>query len=125
MKGSELPFGPRLSKVLSFQQKTQADLAEALKVSRATVSGWCSGKIVPTAEKLQLISRALGVTTDYLLGTEQPMAMSAEFMRVHYDLMDVRHLSAREQKQRMNEVNEFVTYLRNRTKRSDDLKTRR
>lgn len=116
-------FAGRLSTVLALQKRTQSDLASGIEVSRATVSGWCGGKIAPTTEKLQRISRFLGVSTDYLLGIEEPTPISAEFMNVHSELANIRHLTEVERKERLNEVNEFLTYLKHRTRRSDDLKT--
>lgn len=56
----------RLQRMLSDQGMTQADLAAALRVSKATVSGWCSGNRTPTRDNTAEIARVLGTTAMYL-----------------------------------------------------------
>lgn len=46
---------------------TQEQLADLLDISRVTVSSWENDENAPTVENIVLISRALSVTTDYLL----------------------------------------------------------
>lgn len=50
--------------------RTQADLARALHVSRATVTRWVQGE-EPEVKRLQEIARELGVTVGYLAGDEE------------------------------------------------------
>ena len=49
---------------------TQVSLADALSVTRQTVSRWESGTVMPDIEKIGDIARILGVTCDYLLKDE-------------------------------------------------------
>ena len=49
---------------------TQADAAEALKVSRQAVSRWETGAVVPSAENLKYLSRLYGVSVDDLLNED-------------------------------------------------------
>ena len=53
---------------------TQADLAEAVCVSRQAVSKWETGRALPSAENLMFLSELFGVSVDYLLhdGMEEP-----------------------------------------------------
>lgn len=65
------PRLPNLSKALDNSPKSQADIARALKVSRATVSRWFSGQGEPdTMERMQKLADELGVTLAYLCDEE-------------------------------------------------------
>ncbi len=46
---------------------SQEAFAEALGVSRQSVSKWESGDVLPDSDKIILMSELFGVTTDYLL----------------------------------------------------------
>ena len=68
-----------LKESLSFYRKeqglSQVELAEALDVSRQTISKWETGAALPSAENLLALSRLYGVTVDALLNgveTEAP-----------------------------------------------------
>ena len=60
-----------MKETLSFYRRrnglSQLDLAEALEVSRQTVSKWETGAALPSAENLLALSRLYGVTADDLL----------------------------------------------------------
>ena len=60
-----------LKESLSFYRKeqglSQVELAEALDVSRQTISKWETGAALPSAENLLALSRLYGVTVDALL----------------------------------------------------------
>ena len=49
---------------------SQTDLADAVGVSRQSVSKWETGESAPEAGNLLLIAKALNVTTDWLLSEE-------------------------------------------------------
>ena len=49
------------------QGLSQIDLADALEVSRQTISKWETGAVLPSAENLLALSRLYGVTADTLL----------------------------------------------------------
>lgn len=67
-----------LKDTLQFYRKrqglSQIDLADALEVSRQTVSKWETGAVLPSAENLLALSKLYGVTVDTLLNgeTEEP-----------------------------------------------------
>ena len=52
---------------------SQEALAEALDVSRQSVSKWESGASLPDTDKIIAMSELFGVTTDYLLKEDPPM----------------------------------------------------
>ena len=63
-------FAERLKKVLAENNVMQKDLAIKLNVAGETISHYCTGKREPSLDMLLKISRALGETTDYLLGND-------------------------------------------------------
>lgn len=63
-----------MKETLTFYRKrqglSQIDLADALEVSRQTVSKWETGAVLPSAENLLALSKLYGVTVDTLLNGE-------------------------------------------------------
>ncbi len=60
-------------KIISLRKKngwSQEELAEKMNVSRQAVSKWEGAQSVPDLEKVLLLSRLFGVSTDYLLKDE-------------------------------------------------------
>lgn len=47
---------------------TQTSLAELMGITHQQVWRWESGKIIPEAQKIALLAKALNVSSDYLLG---------------------------------------------------------
>lgn len=71
-------FAKRLLVLLDEHDQSQADLARALRVDRATVTRYIKGR-VPPVPMLQAIADHFGVTTDYLLGrVTNPHAKASE-----------------------------------------------
>lgn len=50
---------------------SQEDLAERMQVSRQSVSKWESSASLPDIDKVVMLSRIFGVSTDYLLMEEK------------------------------------------------------
>lgn len=69
-----------LKESLSFYRKeqglSQVELAEALDVSRQTISKWETGAALPSAENLLALSRLYGVTVDALLNGVETEALA-------------------------------------------------
>ena len=59
------------------QGLSQIELAEALEVSRQTVSKWETGVALPSAENLLALSRLYGVPVDDLLNSAEGMETPA------------------------------------------------
>ena len=49
---------------------SQEELAEKVGVSRQSISKWESAQSVPDLDKILVLSRIFGVSTDYLLGVK-------------------------------------------------------
>lgn len=50
---------------------SQVELAKRLGLTKQTVSNWENDNIQPSIEMLMRLSKAYGVSTDYLLGLEE------------------------------------------------------
>lgn len=60
-------FAEKIFTLRKSNDLTQEQMAEALNVSRQSVSKWETGQATPELEKIVAMSQLLGVTTDYLL----------------------------------------------------------
>ncbi len=60
-------FGEIIKKMRTAHNLNQVQLANALNVSKQTVSNWENNNILPSIEMLVKISRFFSVSTDYLL----------------------------------------------------------
>ena len=49
---------------------SQVELADALHVSKQSISNWENGNIVPSVEMITKIARFFSVSTDYLIGLD-------------------------------------------------------
>lgn len=58
-------FGKKLAAARSAARITQAELAEKARVKPSTVSKWENGKDFPGKKKLELINKALELSSDY------------------------------------------------------------
>lgn len=79
-RGKELTSMKLQEKILYCRKKaglSQEALAEKLGVSRQAISKWETGESTPEVGKLLLLARAFGVTTDWLLSEEEPVAEAA------------------------------------------------
>lgn len=63
-----MSFGKRVRQEREKRGLTQADLAKALDVSVPTIAEYEANKKKPRPEKLIILAKKLGVSTDYLLG---------------------------------------------------------
>lgn len=63
-------FGEKLAKARERAGLSRKDLAELLNVGQNTIWRWEAGQREPSLEKIQAIARALGVTTDALMTSE-------------------------------------------------------
>lgn len=69
-------FSERLKQARKRRKMSQLMLSEKLGTKQTTVSGWENDGNEPAYEMLVCISKALGVTTDYLLGiTDNPLSL--------------------------------------------------
>lgn len=65
-------FEERLRAAMTESGLTQKALAEQVGASKAAVSQYLSGRSTPGRERLGAIAEAVGVSAEYLLGTEPP-----------------------------------------------------
>ena len=65
-------LGENIYRLRAERNLSQGDLADALEVSRQSVSKWENNSAVPELEKLIKMSRLFGVTLDELVGESEP-----------------------------------------------------
>ena len=63
-------FPTRLRKELDKQNLSQQKIASTIGVSRQTINSWCLGMAVPDIDKFLILSKALNVSCNYLLGED-------------------------------------------------------
>lgn len=77
-----MSLGERIYKLRTEKELSQGDLAEALEVSRQSISKWETNGSVPELEKLVKLSEVFGVSLDALVtgkeDAEQPAAQEVE-----------------------------------------------
>lgn len=67
-------LGENIYRLRGEKNMSQGDLADALEVSRQSVSKWENNSAVPELEKLVKLSELFGVTLDELVGKDKPQA---------------------------------------------------
>ena len=61
-------FGKRIKQILGENGQTQKALAKAINVQPSTLCEWLNGHNEPSLQDVVNIAKALGTSTDYLLG---------------------------------------------------------
>lgn len=61
----------RIAELLSKRSMTQKELAQVAEITESAISHYVKGDRVPRGVNLIKISKALGVTTDYLLCSDE------------------------------------------------------
>ncbi len=74
--GRKLTLGEKIKDARKAAGYTQEELAGYLGVSRQAITKWESDKGLPDVENIKLISKALGVSIDYLLDDESDLDMN-------------------------------------------------
>lgn len=71
-------LGENIRSLRSAMGWSQVELAKRLNITKQTVSNWENENIQPSIEMLVHLSKALGVTTDHLLGLDTIPRISVE-----------------------------------------------
>jgi transcriptional regulator with XRE-family HTH domain len=117
-QGGETVLGQRI-KLLRRQKLniTQEKLAEAMGVSKSTISQWESDTNEPSVEALIKLADLFGVTVDYLLGRyteeEQKFLRDVDELTPE-DLMEKYHLKIGDREATREEIEEMVNYIKAR-----------
>ena len=91
-------FGERIYKLRTEKELSQGDLAEALEVSRQSISKWENGVSVPELEKLVKLSEVFGITLDELVTGKEGKAQPAPEPQVIYVEKPVERKNTKTQK---------------------------
>ena len=102
-------FGQRLARLRKERGYTQIELADQIGIVQALVSDYEVGKLRLNAEMVVRFAKALGISTDELLGLEknQPNS-SVQNRRVLRRLHQVDQLSKRDQDALLRTIDAFV-----------------
>ena len=73
-----MTFGEKLHHLRTERNMSQEALARKLGVSRQAISRWELGEVIPDTANVLAVSRAFGVSTDYLLREESSGEAAAE-----------------------------------------------
>ena len=109
-------IGRNITNLLIEKEKTQQELADAIGVSKSTVSTWTNGKRIPRMDKVDLMCDYFGVSRSDILSSHGfhvrplPMPKSAEedFKRKVLEIMEEQK-KQQEQEYYDNEVVQAVT----------------
>lgn len=63
-----MTLGSRIASMRGYRQLTQTVLGDMVGVSKQTISGWEHSRSMPDANDIRAMCKALGCTSDYLLG---------------------------------------------------------
>lgn len=61
-------FATRLNELMNEKGIRQVDIATKTGINKGRISRWMSGSNIPSGENLAKLAKALGVSSDYLLG---------------------------------------------------------
>ena len=94
-------FHEKLFELRKKEELTQAELAEALHVSRQAVSKWEMGTAFPDVENLLLLSKFFSVSVDYLVNEDMnsdldapAVKATAAILKMNYQYIIVRIIIA-------------------------------
>jgi transcriptional regulator with XRE-family HTH domain len=94
-------FGVRLARLRKNRGLTQAQLAAAAGVTQANISYYENGARDPTASTIAILSRALRVSTDVLLGMKPARAVNdldTQTLRLWRKLDEVKRLPEKDRR---------------------------
>lgn len=104
----------KICELLDQQGKKQKDLTDFLGISKNSFTDWKSGRIKSYTKHIPQIAEFLGVSTDYLLGTqkETPAADSDEALMFALWGGDTADITP----EMLNDVRKFAQFIREKKK---------
>ena len=111
-----MTLGEKIYRLRTEQGMSQENFGDMLGVSRQSVSKWETDQSVPELDKVVAISEMLGVSTDYLLGTESGYLGNTNLrskyfgdVTMHDVVYDLQKFSARERR----DLLKYIKFLKN------------
>lgn len=108
----EINLGLRIKQIRSDLNLSASELADKLKVSRAAVSQWETGRNTPTLENLKAISELANIPLDEVVSPPQ-------FIHLELDKIVEDYLGSRERKESIviqTGINNFIKVANNKQK---------
>ena len=114
-------FADRFEKVLQFSEKSQAEVARHLGVTRSCVSSWCRGGSIPSLERLERLADFLDTVPSFLLGEPPSSAdevlRSPEFLRVQTALIGLHQFDSDDRRNDLLEIEDYIRFIAARATR--------
>lgn len=98
-----MDIGTHLQKARADAGLTQEQVAEALEISRQTLSNWENGKTYPDIRNAVKLSELYGISMDQLLKEEKPMSDYLDYLEESTDVV--------KSKNRLSKIILIVAYL--------------
>ena len=98
-------FAKKLNYCMDINGKKQTDLIENLKLTRSTVSSWCTGRRMPSIEKIDMLAEYFNVKRSDLLEDKK-----IETIAAHHEGEDWTE----EELKAIEDFKEFVKSKRNK-----------
>nr|WP_082111967.1 helix-turn-helix transcriptional regulator [Shouchella clausii] len=99
-----MKFGDRIAQLRTRHKLTQAELAEKIGITRASLSHYEKNRREPDYETLKRIADFFDVSTDYILGREKK---DVETIAAHHDDYDWSQ-------EELEEIERFKEFVRNK-----------
>ncbi len=68
-------FASRLTKAMAARNMKQRDLVEKTLIPKSAINHYVSGRVIPKTDRMYLLSRALRIRPEYLLGSVNEMEL--------------------------------------------------
>lgn len=111
-------FSENLKRLLIKREKSQAEVADAMGVSRAAFNMWVKGVTIPRMPKIQQLAKYFHVEVSDLVDPPDIMNMFNEKtiklqdMRNHDFVLDMEFLSRTMSHANMAKIKEFATFIK-------------
>lgn len=114
-----MQFANRLEMLLEKNSVSRYKLAKEIGCTVTTVTNWINGKSIPSSDRLQMIAGYFGVSTDYLMGSDDTdtaendeMAELLEEIRKNPELRTLFSISKRATPEEVRQYIRLIKALR-------------
>lgn len=118
LRSNNMSLGERIKELRKNRKLTQIEFAKLFQISNGTIAMWETDKRQPDFNTLQKLADYFGVTTDYLLGREQPVEKQEISVPEKYKDVMVAFQDGAENltQEDIDDVVKFIEFLKNKKK---------
>ena len=91
-KEINLTISKNIMKYLELRNKSQAELAEYIGVTQATVSNWCNGLKMPRMSKIDMICKFLDINRSDLMNDQSDYYFDPETAQMAQELFENKEM---------------------------------